>query len=194
MNSLVRAWRLWCMAELSSTRRFAAVSVCHLQEWSLWQWDEQSVWRDRVFSPPSVCQTVHLTAREKTPEDAAHRYGETSSRREFNHSPRPSSPDNSVLHNAGHESLNQFIQIIIRIRIKYVKIYLITLMSPSFLVKISYTWRHFAIKLASSAIFCAGRCLILIHDNCWRFQFDGERPPCITYILTRKDGDINLIR
>ena len=36
------------------------------------------------------------------------------------------------------------------------------LLSPSFLVKIvCYTWRPFTITLASSAIICAGRCLIL---------------------------------
>ena len=35
-------------------------------------------------------------------------------------------------------------------------------MSPSFLVKIlCYTWRPFTITLASSAIICAGLCLIL---------------------------------
>ena len=35
-------------------------------------------------------------------------------------------------------------------------------MSPSFLVKIlCYTWWPFTITLASSAIICAGRCLIL---------------------------------
>ena len=35
-------------------------------------------------------------------------------------------------------------------------------MSPTFLVKIvCYTWRPFTITLASSAIICAGHCLIL---------------------------------
>ena len=35
--------------------------------------------------------------REATPEDAAKDGGETSSKREFSHRPRPSSPDNRVL-------------------------------------------------------------------------------------------------
>ena len=53
------------MAELSSARRFAIIFVQHLQEWSLWQSDEQYVWRD--------VQTAHQTSRETTPEDATHR-------------------------------------------------------------------------------------------------------------------------
>ena len=31
-------------------------------------------------------------------------------------------------------------------------------------------------------------------DDCWGRHFDGERPPCVTYNLTRNDGNINLIR
>ena len=46
--------------------------------------------------------------------------------------------------------------------IKWVKIYFIRLMSPSFLVKIlCYTFRPFANKLTLSACTRAGRCLIL---------------------------------
>ena len=57
-------------------------------------------------------------------------------------------------------------------------------MSPSFLIKIlRYTWRPFAVSLASSAFICAARCLILKSststDICRLCQSDGERPPCV---------------
>ena len=50
----------------------------------------------------------------------------------------------------------------IQITIKQVKIYFIRLMSQSFLIKIlCYTSRPFTITLVSTAVICAGRCMIL---------------------------------
>ena len=49
----------WSVAELFSAQRFAVICVVHLQEWSLWQSDEQSVWSDcvlnRGMSPRPCC-------------------------------------------------------------------------------------------------------------------------------------------
>ena len=46
----------WSMAEFSSAQHFAAICVWLLQEWSLWQSDEQSVWSDRMlYSGTSLC-------------------------------------------------------------------------------------------------------------------------------------------
>ena len=59
MNPVVQSWCPWSMAEFSSARCYAAICLRHLQEWSLWQSDKQSVWSDWMLysgaSPYPCC-------------------------------------------------------------------------------------------------------------------------------------------
>ena len=70
-----------------------------------------STFRSHLCATPSgqVSLTIHLTARENSPEDAAHKWRRNIEQKKFKYRSLSLSPENRGLHNAGRQSLSQFI-------------------------------------------------------------------------------------
>jgi hypothetical protein len=67
------------------------------------------LWSDQFFGPSR--QTVQLTARENTPEDTTHRWGQNYEQKRIQPQTMIIKPRQQFSINAGCESLNKFIKI-----------------------------------------------------------------------------------